>query len=205
MRLGSKCTLHSICNSEKWKKNICGEGVTQFSSYPGKINIYDIFTQVWGVLVLFGYIAECDLKVGPHHITIVASVRPCNLVTTIVLLYDVPNSARLECNNFITVWWLMSLRALSSYPVHNRDISYQNAHKWLLQYPKMLWSCTKMTNEVENLKLAIQMWKPCCFFGSFVGVVMIVEHMSPSSSNNIAVFLCLLVATILLYANNDRL
>ena len=32
-----------------------------------------------------------------------------------------------------------------------------------------------MTNEVENLQLAIQMWKPCCFFGRMVLAGTIVE------------------------------
>ena len=38
------------------------------------------------------------------------------------------------------------------------------------------------------------MCMPCCFFGSFVWAITIVEHMS--SSNDNAVILCLLVTTM---------
>ena len=61
-----------------------------------------------------------------------------------------------------------------------------------------------MTINVENLQLAIQMRKPCCFFCSFFFCsVMIVEHTSPSNNN--AVILCLPVTTMLLYSNNGKL
>ena len=60
-----------------------------------------------------------------------------------------------------------------------------------------------MTIKVEKLQLAFQIWKPCCFFCSFVWGVTVVEHMSPSNNN--AVILCLLVTTLPLYSNSGKL